>query len=64
MPDYEKMTDVTKRLRVGGWVEHETFGKGKVVNLTGQGEMMKASVSFEAYGTKQLMVKYAKLIIL
>ncbi|TAK59959.1 MAG: DNA helicase [Bacteroidetes bacterium] len=63
-PDYEHMSDITKRLRVGGIVEHETFGQGKVVGISGSGEMMKASVLFEAYGTKQLMVKFAKLNIL
>jgi len=64
MPDYENMSDISKQLRVGGIVEHESFGQGKVLGISGKGEAMKAVVLFETVGTKQLMVKFAKLTIL
>ncbi len=61
MPDYDSMSDVTKQLRVGAIVEHEAFGRGKILSIAGKGESMKAAVFFEKAGVKQLMVKYANL---
>ncbi|MBI3193483.1 MAG: UvrD-helicase domain-containing protein [Ignavibacteriae bacterium] len=63
MPDYESMNDVSKGLRVGSIVEHEEFGRGRTLSISGKGEMMKAVVLFESVGAKSLMVKYARLLI-
>ena len=41
-------------------IEHERFGKGKVIRLEGAGENLKATVQFENAGTKQLLVKFAR----
>ena len=41
-------------------IEHERFGKGKVIRLEGTGENLKATVQFENAGTKQLLVKFAR----
>jgi len=49
---------------VGMQVEHDMFGKGKIVSLEGASGNMKALVYFEKEGEKQLLLKYAKLKIL
>ncbi len=46
---------------IGSLVYHSTFGKGKVVNLEGQGERMKVSVLFEGNIMKKLIAQYANL---
>ncbi len=43
---------------------HETFGLGKVTDIIGSGDMLKAKVQFEGNNVKQLMLKFAKLKIL
>ncbi len=53
-----------KRIKVGCIVEHESFGRGQVLLLTGRGESAKAVVKFEHYGQKHLMLKYANLKLL
>lgn len=49
---------------IGTMVMHDRFGKGKVVGIEGKGESMKATVEFENVGTKQLLLKFAKLHII
>jgi DNA helicase II / ATP-dependent DNA helicase PcrA len=49
---------------VGTDVEHETFGKGKVLQIDGTGTSKKAVVFFPAFGKKNLLLKFAKLKIL
>jgi DNA helicase-2/ATP-dependent DNA helicase PcrA len=48
----------------GAEVIHERFGKGKVLNLEGAGPNTKATVLFESFGQKQLLLRFAKLKIL
>ncbi len=48
----------------GTQVEHEKFGKGKVLNVEGAPGNEKATVFFPSVGQKQLLLKYAKLKIL
>lgn len=61
MPDYENFSDGPDKFRVGGIVEHEMFGKGKIVALSGSGDLRKAVVDFPEAGRKNLLLKYAKL---
>jgi len=42
-------------------VIHERFGKGKVVQVDGEGPNKKATVFFQGIGQKQLLLKFAKL---
>jgi DNA helicase-2/ATP-dependent DNA helicase PcrA len=63
-PDYENESDIPVDLKVGKFVEHEAFGKGRVLSLTGKGEAAKAIVDFPTVGRKNLMVKYARLKVL
>ncbi len=55
---------VMEDVMVGVWVEHEKFGKGKVVHMEGDADNKKATVFFQTNGQKQLLLKYAKLRIL
>lgn len=58
---YEDFDQESRSLRVGSRVTHEIFGTGKILQLSGQGDMQKASISFEGHGTKNLLVKFANL---
>lgn len=42
-------------------VIHELFGKGKVVQVDGEGPNKKATVFFQGVGQKQLLLKFARL---
>ena len=48
-------------LSVGMKVEHARFGVGLVTALEGQADSAKATVEFRNAGTKQLLLKFAKL---
>lgn len=61
MPDYH---NDGCELQVGHLVEHEMFGRGKVLSISGKGEEMKAVVNFSSVGSKMLLLKYAKLKLL
>ena len=52
------------RLKEGMLVLHERFGRGKVLNVTGEAPNAKATVLFDNAGQKQLLLKFAKLKIL
>ena len=45
-------------------VNHAKFGKGKVVKIEGEEPNVKATIFFPAAGSKQLLLKFAKLEVL
>ena len=45
----------------GERVEHSTFGLGKILEITGEGDNRKARIDFDEFGEKQLLLKYARL---
>jgi len=51
-------------LSVGNAIRHERFGLGKVIELIGEHENAKATVDFENFGRKQLLLKFAKFEII
>jgi DNA helicase-2/ATP-dependent DNA helicase PcrA len=53
--------DDTSGLKEGMNVEHQRFGRGVVTKMEGVGDSRKASVLFNEYGEKQLVLKFAKL---
>jgi DNA helicase-2/ATP-dependent DNA helicase PcrA len=57
-------TDELSQLQTGMMVEHDRFGKGKVLNVEGEGSNRKATIFFQQIGQKQLLLKFAKLKIL
>ncbi len=61
---YEDESQIVPQLRTGSLVEHEEFGRGKVLALSGKGDLMKAVVMFDLAGKKSLMLKFARLKIL
>ncbi|HKI79279.1 MAG TPA: UvrD-helicase domain-containing protein [Ignavibacteriaceae bacterium] len=62
--DYEDFNQDSKGLKPGSRVMHDKFGLGKVTDVTGAGDMQKATVQFEGNNVKQLMLKFAKLKVL
>ncbi len=59
--DWESTDDV---LKVGTWVLHSNWGKGKIIEKQGYGENSKLTVLFSYGGKKKLLAKYANLEIL
>lgn len=62
--DYEDFNQDNKSLRPGSRVMHDKFGLGKVTDVVGSGDSLKATVHFEGNNVKQLMLKFAKLKVL
>ncbi len=48
-------------LGVGMRIEHNRFGAGQILDLSGSAPDMKARIRFDDYGEKLLLLKYAKL---
>jgi len=46
---------------LGSRVYHETFGKGEVIGVEGQGDKMKISIKFDGDVLKKLIAQYANL---
>ncbi len=57
-------SDDSQDLQTGMAVEHSRFGKGKIINIEGNGSNKKATVFFKGIGNKQLLLKFAKLKII
>lgn len=56
--------DISKKLEIGMTVLHDRFGNGNVVAIEGTDVNKKATINFSAFGTKQLLLKFAKLKII
>jgi DNA helicase-2/ATP-dependent DNA helicase PcrA len=56
--------DDPKSIQTGMVVEHQRFGKGKVIHLEGEFPDVKATVFFHNHGQKQLLLKFARLKII
>jgi DNA helicase-2/ATP-dependent DNA helicase PcrA len=55
---------VSTGIAEGMTVEHERFGKGKVLKVEGKAPDLKATVFFPSAGQKQLLLRFAKLTVL
>jgi DNA helicase-2/ATP-dependent DNA helicase PcrA len=51
-------------LSVGNVVLHKRFGKGVITELTGENENAKASVEFETFGRKQMLLKFVEFEVI
>jgi DNA helicase II / ATP-dependent DNA helicase PcrA len=60
-PDF--MADSPDRIVQGMTVEHQRFGTGKILKVEGIPPNRKATVFFQTAGTKQLLLKFARLRI-
>ncbi len=52
------------QLKQGMNIQHQRFGFGKIEQLEGKGENAKATVIFNNFGKKQLLLRFAKLRLL
>ncbi len=48
-------------LRAGQRIEHNRFGLGTIIEISGSGTDLKAKIDFDASGIKILLLKYAKI---
>ncbi len=60
-PNYESESQVPVDIKKGQVVQHETFGRGRVIEMSGKGDSQKATVHFDDYGLKNLILKFANL---
>ena len=51
-------------ITIGNIVEHNRFGRGKVIGLEGNGANKKAEIQFGTVGKKKLLLQFAKLKII
>jgi DNA helicase II / ATP-dependent DNA helicase PcrA len=56
-------SDNPDKIMIGMYVEHQRFGRGKVIDIEGEMPGKKAKVFFPNAGEKQLLLKFAKLKI-
>ncbi|MEN8191868.1 MAG: UvrD-helicase domain-containing protein [Bacteroidota bacterium] len=60
---YDDFDQEHRSYRVGSRVNHEKFGTGKILQISGMGDNQRISVAFEEFGTKTLLTKFAKLTL-
>lgn len=54
----------TSSLEIGTRVSHDRFGEGTITAIEGDGGNTKATVEFDRFGKKQLLLKFAKLSVI
>ena len=59
IPDF--VPDPMDSFSKGDRIEHNRFGKGTVLDLSGEGEDLRAVVAFDKYGQKILILRHAKM---
>ncbi len=59
--DFDDFNQERRSFRVGSRITHELFGNGKVLKVTGTGDMAKVTIAFEEKGTKTLLLKFANI---
>ena len=61
IPDSEFIPVPMTELKEGQRIEHNRFGFGKILQITGSVPDLKARIVFDDYGEKILLLKYAKI---
>lgn len=59
--DENFIPDPMSSFKIGDRVEHNRFGAGEVLEITGKIPELKARIRFDQFGEKLLLLKYAKL---
>ena len=59
--DANFVPDPMTSFKAGDSIEHNRFGKGKILEIQGQVPDLKARVHFDQYGDKLLILKFAKM---
>lgn len=60
-PDPEGFSQETVQYRIGQYVTHGTYGRGRVVNLSGFGKDLRLTILFDDGARRKLMAEFAKL---
>ena len=63
-PDSDFEPTPILQLKAGQRIEHNRFGYGRIAEITGGPSDLKARISFDDYGEKILLLKYAKIRVL
>ncbi len=63
VPDADFVPSPVMDLQAGQRVEHNRFGFGKILEISGDPTDRKARITFDEYGEKILLLKYAKIRI-
>ncbi len=61
VPDSEFEPTPILQLKAGQRIEHNRFGLGRILEITGGSADLKAKISFDDHGEKILILKYAKI---
>ena len=61
VPDAEFEPTPILQLKAGQRIEHNRFGFGNILEITGAIPDLKAKIAFDDYGEKILLLKYAKI---
>ena len=61
VPDVDFEPTPILQLRAGQRIEHNRFGFGKILEISGSAADLKAKIAFDNHGEKILILKYAKI---
>ena len=61
VPDADFVPTPILQLKAGQRIEHNRFGFGKIVEISGSPADLKAKIAFDEHGEKILILKYAKI---
>ena len=61
VPDAEFEPTPILQLKAGQRIEHNRFGFGRIIEISGSPADLKAKISFDEHGEKILILKYAKI---
>ena len=61
VPDSEFIPTPVLQLKVGQRIEHNRFGFGQILEISGNPADLKAKIKFDDHGEKILILKYAKI---
>ena len=61
VPDSEFVPTPILQLKAGQRIEHNRFGFGKILEISGSVTDLKAKIAFDDHGEKILILKYAKI---
>ena len=64
VPDAEFEPTPVLQLKAGQRIEHNRFGFGNILEITGSLADLKAKIAFDDHGEKILLLKYAKIRVL
>ena len=61
VPDVDFEPTPILQLKAGQRIEHNRFGFGKIIEISGSSADLKAKIAFDEHGEKILILKYAKI---